>query len=206
MATSTGQAAGLLLYLGYTQAVGVALAAVAALLAIAVLLTRKRLTWSACLDMPVGSAPGTSTAPAWTLEFAERGLLAACPHSPGTPQAWLVILAISNPGLSPVRSEDFVAPLTFTFPGRQVHSAEIHPGPRTRARTGRPAPIASAPTSVPGQPGRRAAIELQGGFRLRRNEELTLLAVLSGTPAPAAPRIRQEGSLTGGKIIASLAD
>lgn len=206
-AVSAGQAANLLLHLGHVQAADAALAAVAAVCAVAVLLTRKRITWSARLDMPVGFTPGLSaagTGPAGTIEFADHGRGDAGPEPPGTGQAWLVILAITNPGLTPVRSEDFRTPLTFTFPGRQVHTAQVRPGPRTRAWC--PAPAARAALSGPGQPGDQAAIQLQGGFRLSRNEELTLLAVLSGTPAPASPRIRQEGSLSGGKITANLAD
>jgi len=207
---SAGQAANLLLHPGYAEATVAALAAAAALCAVAVLLTRKRITWSACLDMPVGftpcQPPGTSTGSAGTIEFADHGLLDAGPHPPGTWQAWLVILAITNPGLAPVRSEDFNAPLTFTFPGRQVHTAQVRPGPQTPARAGHPVPAAHTARSGPGQPGHQAAIQLRGGFRLNRNEELTLLAVLSGTPSPDSPRIQQEGSLTGGTIIANLAD
>lgn len=206
-AASAGQTASLLLHLGYVQAADTALAAVAALCAVAVLLTRKRITWSARLDVPVGFTPGpavTGSGPAGTIEFADDGLWDAGPHPPGTGQAWLVILAITNPGLTPVRSADFRTPLTFTFPGRQVHTAQVRPSPRRRARC--PVPAACAAPSGPGQPSDQAAIQLQGGFRLSRNEELTLLAVLSGTPAPASPRIRQQGSLTGGKIIASVAD
>lgn len=206
-AASAGQAANLLLHLGYVQAADAALAAIAALCAVAVLLTRKRITWSARLDMPVGFTPGPSAAgagPAGTIEFADDGLRDAGWHPPGTGQAWLVILAITNPGLTPVGSEDFRTPLTFTFPGRQVHTAQVRANPRTS--NGCLAPAAGAAPTGPGQPGDRAAIQLRGGFRLSRNEELTLLAVLSGTPAPASPRIRQEGSLTGGKIVANLAD
>jgi hypothetical protein len=206
-AASAGQAASLLLHLGYVQAADAALAAIAALCAVAVLLTRKRITWSARLDVPVGFTPGPSaagTGPAGTIEFGDDDPWDADPHPPGTGQAWLVILAITNPGLIPVRSEDFRTPLTFTFPGRQVHTAQVRASPRTSNRCLVPA-AGAAPTG-PGQPSDQAAIQLQGRFRLSRNEELTLLAVLSGTPAPASPRIRQEGSLTGGKIVANLAD
>ena len=209
---SAGQAASLLLHPWYVQAAGAALAAAAATALVTVLLTRKRVTWSACLDMAVGFTPdqpsGTGTGPTGAIEFADHGLSGIGPHPTSTCQGWLVILAITNPGLAPVRSEDFSTPLTFTFPGRQVHAAQVHPGPQTRARPGRPVPAAQAATSGPGQPGDgdKAAIQLQGGFRLNRNQELTLLAVLSGAPSPDSPRIRQEGSLAGGKITVSLAD
>jgi hypothetical protein len=53
-------------------------AATAAVCTVTVLLTRKRVTWSACLDMPVGFTPGqssrTGTRLAGTIEFGEHGL------------------------------------------------------------------------------------------------------------------------------------
>ena len=101
---SAAQAAGLLIRPGYAEAACATLAATVAVCAVTVLLTRKRVTWSACLDMPVGFTPGqssrTGTRLAGTMELAEHGLRDSGPHPPGTRQAWLVILAITNPGSS----------------------------------------------------------------------------------------------------------
>ena len=53
-------------------------------------------------------------------------------HEPGagsTGQGWLVLLGITNPGWTRVCGREFRAPLTFTFPGRQIHAARILPDP-----------------------------------------------------------------------------
>jgi hypothetical protein len=54
--------------------------------------------------------PGTG--PAGTIEFADHGLRDSGAHQPDTRQAWIVIPAITNPGLTPDRSEDLTTPLT----------------------------------------------------------------------------------------------
>ena len=121
--------------------------------------------------------PGTG--PAGTIEFADHGLRDSGAHQPDIRQAWIVIPAITNPGLTPVRSEDLTTPLTCTFHGRQVHTAQVRAGPQTRRGCQVPAPHAT--TSSPGQPSDKAAIQLQAGFRLNRHEELIQNV---GTPLP----------------------
>jgi hypothetical protein len=124
-----------------------------------VLLTRKRITCETYLDMPVGltlrQEPGTGTPVISELHFGDP-----CPGPAGPQDGWLVALGITNPGCAPVRGSDFSAPLTFTFPGREVHATRISPGPAgTAASRARPLPImtSSWTTDIPGRaaPGGR---------------------------------------------------
>jgi hypothetical protein len=215
----TSQTGAMVLHSGYALAAGAALAAAAAICAVIVLLSRKRITWETCLDIPVGLAAGqpggTGTAMSCTIVFGEPRLRYAGPYTDGAGQGWLVVLAVTNTGLVPVRDKDFRTPLTFAFPGRQVHSTQIRPGPAARTRGGRRAsrtplmPAARADAGDrPGRGGssRPARIQLRGRFRLNPNDNFTLTVILTGTPADASARIRHEASLTGGKIISGPLD
>jgi hypothetical protein len=169
---------------------------------------RKRLAWHAWLDMPVGlEPPRTADAePAGHILLGETSLRNDGPYGPDAQRGWLVMLALTNTGWSPVRGSDFVVPLTFTFPGRQILSAQISPDPADQAAT-RPARPPSLCLSTGSSrllsPGYRsqACIQVTGDFLLRPRRSCTIAVILSGTPAPDSPRVQQEGSLAGGKIV-----
>jgi hypothetical protein len=178
-----------------------------------VFLARKRIAWDACLDMPVGlasrQAPGIGMPMTMEIILGERTLGYPGPFTAGIQQGWLVVLTIANPGFAPVRGADFSAPLTFTFPGRQIHATQISAAPAAR-NAGRPlqppAVHASAGTSrEPGPPGSRAArLQVTGDFLLRPGDGCTVMVILSGTLPGDARRIQQEGSLASGKIIPAI--
>jgi hypothetical protein len=188
---------------GYAMA-----AAVLAVLAIsaAVFLTRRRLAWESCLDMPIGlHAPHANrTRTSLELHLAEPGLRYPGPRAGSTEQGWIVLLSITNPGCARVRGRDFRIPLTFVFPGRQIHATRIIPEP-----SGRPArPAARVPdirlsagdSSRPGSTADRPArMHLTGDYVLGPSDSYTVMLLLTGTPAGPA-RIQQEGALTSGKI------
>lgn len=108
------------------------------------ILARKRLAWHALLDMPVGlTAPEAADGePAGHILLGETGLCYEGPYGPHAQGRWLVVLAVTNAGWTPILSSDFAAPLTFTFPGRQILSAQISPHPAVRAATRRTHPPA----------------------------------------------------------------
>ncbi len=169
--------------------------------------TRKRLAWHAWLDMPVALTPPHAAAAGLACEvlLGEPGLCYDGPYAADAVPGWLVLLGISNPGWMSVRGTDFADPLTFSFPGRQVRSAQISPEPagRTAARPASPPAIrllaANSPQSRPGDRS-PARMQLTGDFLLRPGDGYTVTLLLSGTPAPHS-RIRQDGSLTDGKIL-----
>jgi len=161
-----------------------------------VLLTRKRIACETYLDMPVGLVlrrePGTGTPVIIELRFAEP-----CPGPAGPQDGWLVALGITNPGCAPVRGSDFSAPLTFTFPGREIRATWISPEPAgTAASRARQLPSAR----VPAAGGHAACLEIGGDFLLRPGGSYSVTVILSGIPAASYSHIRQEGSLTNGKI------
>jgi len=159
-----------------------------------VLLTRKRIAWETYLDMPVGltfqQEPGTGTPLIIELHIQEP--------CPGPQDGWLVALGITNPGCAPVRGSDFSAPLTFTFPGREIRAAQISPEPAGTAAS-RARHLPSARVSAAG--GHAACLEIGGDFLLRPGGSYSVTVILSGTPAASSSHIQQEGSLTSGKII-----
>jgi hypothetical protein len=118
-------------------------------------------------------------------------------------QGWIVVLAITNLGLTPVRGEDFTAPLAFAFPGRQIHATQLSSEPAARAATMPPhLPAAHVPAGNDREPG-PARLQLTGDFLLRPRGSYLAMLILSGTPADDSPHIQQEGSLARGKIILS---
>jgi hypothetical protein len=158
-----------------------------------VLLTRKRIACETYLDMRVGltlrQEPGTGTPVIGELRFGET--------RPGPQEGWLVALGITNPGRMPVRGSDFSAPLTFTFPGREIRATWISPEPAgTAASRARQLPSAR----VPAAGGHAACLEIGGDFLLRPGGSYSVTVILSGIPAASYSHIRQEGSLTNGKI------
>ena len=110
------------------------------------ILAFKRLAWYALLDIPVGLTPSQAAAgePAGHILFGETILYYDGLYGPDIGGGWLVMLAIANKGWPPVRGTDFAAPLTFTFPGRQILSAQISPRPDVRSATRGPASPSSA--------------------------------------------------------------
>ncbi len=111
------------------------------------------------------------------------------------------MLGITNPGIAHVRSRDFSAPLTFVFPGREIHATQISPESAAPAASTAPQ-LPAARVSPANEPtGNHAArLELGGDFLLRPGGSYSVTVILSGTPAPSFPRILHEGSLTSGKI------
>lgn len=173
---------------------------------------RKRLAWHAWLDMPVGLKPSQTTGgPTGHILLGEISLCYDGPYAPDVRGGWLVMLAVTNTGWTPVRGSDFAAPLTFAFPGRQILSAQISPDPAVRAATQRANPptiCLSTENSRQLRAGNRnqARIQVAGDFLLRPGHSYAITVILSGTPAPDSPRILQDGSLTGGKIIIGAGD
>jgi hypothetical protein len=206
-APTASAAATTVIHSGYFQAAAAALLAALAITAAAGFLARKRLAWETRLDMPVGvttpQAAGTGT-PARLL-LGEPGLRYHVPHADSTEQGWLVLLGITNPGCSCIRSRDLGVPLTFAFPGRQIHAARILPeaATLTTRRAARAPTIRLLPENCL-EPGHAARMYLTGEYELRPNDSYTIMLVLSGTPAAHPHRIRQEGSLASGKIIPGL--
>jgi len=166
-----------------------------------VLLTRKRIACETYLDMRVGltlrQEPGTGTPVIGELRFGEPG-----PGPAGAQEGWLVALGITNSGCGPVRGSDFSTPLTFTFPGREIHATIVSPGPAGTAASRARQPPAARVSAADGQAGSHAAcLEISGDFLLRPGDTYAVTVILSGTPAASSGHVRQEGSLTSGKII-----
>ena len=156
-----------------------ALIAVLAIWGVTAFRARKRITWAVDLDMPVGLAPGQAPGAAWTMIFGEHSPRPAEPGPDRAAQGWLVLVAVTNTGLMPVRGKDFRAPLVFRFPGREVCAARIRPDPGSLR-----------PGALPG--GTIAAVRpdrppvSRWGTRVRRRGRPT------GSDAPGpAPRRRQ---------------
>ena len=134
-APAVSAAATPVIHSGYVQAAAATLLLAAlAITAATGFLARKRLVGETWLDMPVGLTSvltaGTETPSQLLLGEPEFGY-----HKPGadsTGQGWLVLLGITNPGWTRVCGREFRAPLTFTFPGRQIHAARILPDPAAR--------------------------------------------------------------------------
>lgn len=171
---------------------------------------RKRLAWHAWLDMPVGlEPPRTADAePAGHILLGETGLRNDGPYGPDAQRGWLVMLALTNTGWSPVRGSDFAVPLTFGFPGRQILAAQISPDPSVRPAARPPMLCLTTETSRRPSPGdrTRARIQVTGNFLLRPGRSCTITVILSGRPAADSPRIQQDGSLAGGKIVIGSGD
>ena len=171
-------------------------------------LTRKRLAWQVWLDMPVALTPLHAGAAGLACEvlLGEPGLRYDGPYAAGAVPGWLILLGISNPGWMPVRGTDFAAPLTFSFPGRQVRSAQtsLEPAAGTADRSASPPTIRVLAVNSPqSRPGDRnsARTQVTGDFLLRRETATRSPCSFSGTPAPHSRRIQQDGSLAGGKIL-----
>ena len=168
-------------------------------------LARKRIAWETYLDIPIGlepwHEPGTGTAISRIVLGKPRSRSLG-PVGTGPWEGWLVILGISNPGRAHVRGADFSIPLTFTFPGREIHATQISPAPT--APSASPAPhLPAARVSIPnGRVGRHGArLEFGGDFLLRPGDSCSVTLILSGHPAPSSRRIQHQGALTSGKII-----
>jgi hypothetical protein len=195
---------------GYAAAGSAAAMAAVTARAVAVVLSRKRITWDALIDIPVGlsrqDARGPDAGGIRELILGEPGLRYHGPWA-GTRQGWLVIVGITNPGPAAVRSGDFSAPLSFAFPGRQVHATRLvpePPGDRPPRQAPQPPSVIVPPQdraddSHAGVPG--ACVQLTGNFLLRPGDSYSLLLILTGTPAGRSPRIHHEGALAVGKII-----
>lgn len=159
------------------------------------LLTRKHLAWHTWLDEPIGlTFPTPGTPGVIYLEGPDAS--GDCLCQPGVTPGWLVLIGIRNRGRTSVRSADFTDLPTFTFPGRQVISAQIAAGPA--ARTTRPPQIR---LSTPHSPDDRGTdrVELTGDFRLSPGGGCTLTFLLTGTPARYPP-VQHDGALRAGKI------
>lgn len=203
-ASGTGHIAALPVPAVYTLALipAVVMLATAAVYAAIRLLGRKRIAWCSCLDMAVRLAPPQSHGPGINRV---GKIISGAPRRrrtgswpPGQQQGWLVVLSITNPGLMPVRSHDFTIPLTFEFPGRQIHATQIKPAPAARAAL--PAPqLTAVPASGP-VGGNRNSIQISGDFLLRPRDSYSIMILLSGMPADRSRHIQQHGSLPRGTI------
>ena len=187
---------------GYLPAAGAALTATLVLTALTVLLTRKRITWHAKLDMPV-ELTSTRTTFGIGLGTTTDHLGGTC--TSGRETGWLVVLGISNRGLASVRSDDFSVPMTFTFPGREILATQLLPMP-AGSTSGLPLlpPLLAAIRSGPVFPasGSAAQMQLSYGFLLRPRDGYLIMLVLSGLPAAGARAIEHDGTLTHGRIRA----
>ena len=187
---------------GYLPAAGAALIATLVLTALAVLLTRKRITWHAQLDMPVEltSPRATSGIVLGTTNDHPGGA-----RTSGRETGWLVVLGISNRGLAAIRSDDFSVPMTFTFPGREILATQLLPMP-AGSSSGLPLlpPPPAAIRSGPVFPasGSAAQLQLSYGFLLRPRDSYLIMLVLSGLPAAGARAIEHDGTLAHGRIRA----
>jgi hypothetical protein len=167
-------------------------------------LSRKCLTWTSYLDMPIelqrGQADGTSMAPGIGIIIsATAGPSVSTPNRLAAQRAaWLVVVAISNCGLTAIRARGFTAPLVFAFPDHEIHGVQIDANSAARPRAGQP------DSGRPRMPSLRAdqhRIELGGDFQLNRNDEFLVIVVLTSNPPDIRPGIRQEGRLARGAII-----
>lgn len=175
--------------------------------AVTLLPARKRLTWEVALDMPVGLTPGRPPDADWTVTIAEHGDSPGPPDPDASAEGWLLLAAVTNTGLAPVRGDDFEAPLAFWFPGREVCAIQIGTKP-ARLRSRRRPPVPPAAFDDPGRytaPGssRAPGVTLGSDLLLHRNDAFTLMAVLRGTPARSLPPVSLEGALRGGAIVAT---
>ena len=165
-------------------------------------LSRKRLTCTGHMDMPIGlrsgQGAGASTASRVEILIPATGRNASCAGDrlTGEQDASLVVLVIANSGLTPIRAADFAAPLAFAFPGREIRGAQIHGSPPGCIRGGRPGGRLPQLPSVRADPDR---IELGGEFQLNRNEDLVLMVVLISKSPGVRTQIRQEGALARGR-------
>ena len=136
-------------------------------------LSRKRLTWTSYLDMPIElqreHTDGTSTAPGIGIIIsATAGLSVRTPNRLAVRRAaWLVALAITNSGLTAIRARDFTAPLAFAFPDHEMRGVQIHANSATRPRAGQPD---SGRPRMPSLRSDQHRIELGGDFQLKRND------------------------------------
>ena len=194
----------LALSLSHVHAAALALAAAVAVAVAFAFLRRKRVTWSACLDMPVAVTSGqparAGAGAARALLFGEHGPAGTGPCPPGTERAWLVVLGIGNHGLTPVRGTDFQVPLMFTFPGRRVQATQLSLQDAGRAASLAPRMAAAA---LPGGPGAALAgshascVQLGRDFLLRPGGRCSVMLLLTGDESLG---ITQGGSITGGTI------
>ena len=140
---------------------------------------------------------------------------------------WLVLLRIRNSGRVTISGREFNTPLTFTFPGREVRDVAVIDGAGDDPDKilVRPKGADAAPQAAPARPGpgRRLAgwlrgrppgtapvprpapratdyIQLSDEFALNRKDRITIMAVLSGTPAAGGDKITANGKLIGGNI------
>lgn len=155
-------------------------------------LSRKCLTWTSYLDMPVelqrGHTDGTSMAPGIGIIISATAGLSISTPEPVAAQraAWLVVLAISNCGLTAIRARDFTAPFVFAFPDHEIRGVQIHANSTARARAGQP--YSGRPRMPPLQADQHR-VELGSEFQLNRNDEFLLMVVLTSNP----PDIRAQG-------------
>jgi phosphate transport system substrate-binding protein len=203
------------------DAVGGALLTVLLGWAVQLFADRKRVAWRAYVDTRINLTPAQATRLQFRVYVDETG-----PQGRGEVEIpWMALLRVRNAGIVPVRGADFHTPLTFTFPGREVRGAEIidHSG------AARPVIVAEDVQRVPSisRSGitRRLRAWMAGGastgtatapngrvptdhvqigtdLLLNRRDRFTLMVVLSGTPTDTRRRIRQNGSLIGGRIVA----
>jgi len=196
----------LALHPGHALAAGAALLAAAALAVAVALLLRKRVRWSALLDMPVAVTAGSG--PGRALLLGDPGPAGEGPCPPGAERAWLVVVGIANHGLTAVRGSDFRVPLTFTFPGRQVRAAQLSPCPAGR-RAGLPAMVAAGLPQGTAWPGsglaasHRSCIQLGSDFLLRSGGRCSVMVVLTGGESLG---MAQGGSVAGGTISCAPGD
>jgi ABC-type phosphate transport system substrate-binding protein len=158
------------------------------------------------------TAPGTGPTPVATAEVQVP---------------WLVLLRIRNSGRVTISGKEFNTPLTFTFPGREVRDVTVIDGAgddpdkilvRPKTTDGPPPAPAVAPgfyrravdwargrpaaTAIAPPPPRQAIdyVQLNDKFALNRKDRITIMAVLSGTPAAGTAPITAHGKLIGGNI------
>jgi phosphate transport system substrate-binding protein len=229
-ASSAGRIGYLLANSATVQAVGGALITVLLGWVGTLFANRKRVAWRAYLDGPINLAPApVRTRLTFRVYAGEQDHDTEANSEVEAP--WLVILRVRNSGFGPIRGSDFNTPLTFTFPGQEVRGAEViehSDGSTARILPVRQpqARLDSRPRTTPGPgltqrlhawvagpsqgPARRAAgdsraptsaVQFAEDILLNRRDRFTLMVVLSGTPREER-KIRQTGSLVGGRIIA----
>jgi hypothetical protein len=167
---------------------------------------RKWIAWHTRLGIPVGLAPRRASTPGagrtCELIFGQPGLRYLGPWTDRIQHGYLIVIGITNPGRSTVRSGDFSSPLTFAFPGQEIHAARLlhEPHGRPPGRVPRVPVVQALARDSPGA-DRAARAQLTGDFLLRPGDSYSLQLVLTGTPAGTSRRLWHEGSLTRGKII-----
>lgn len=139
-----------------------------------------RIDWSVLYDEPINQGPGTGPPDMWEI------------HSKGKEieQGSLVVLDIRNSGGQYIATDDFDAPLSFIFPGREVVHFKVRDSEDLRLRIQQ-----HAPNNLPeNEPSKIVLPPLP----LNPGTGFKLAVLLTGTNGVVEAR----GALAGGNIVA----